>query len=141
MIRLQFLPSQTFSYYSARVFRPTALAHCSASACPQHESQRQQIFYLIESERVEGRPYPAQRMIEYLGNQAKAIAKLEASDYPNKEHLLAKVSAAVPTSGKNQGKRGRPKGSDRSDSPNIPPGKAAHLTPIIQIISAVSPNN
>lgn len=74
-------------------------------------------FYLVESERVEGKTYPAQRMIEYLGNQDNAIAKLEASDYPDKEHLLAKVKAAVPMVGKGHGRRGRPrKEGERSES-------------------------
>lgn len=68
-----------------------------------------QYFYLVESERVEGARYPVQRMIEYLGNQDTAIARLEASDYPDKEHLLAKVRSAVPSVGKHQGRRGRPR--------------------------------
>ena len=73
-----------------------------------------QYFYLVESERVEGARYPVQRMIEYLGNQAKAISKLEASDYPDKEHLLAKVRAAVPVVGKTQRRRGRPRKEGRA---------------------------
>ena len=74
-------------------------------------------FYLVESERVEGKTYPAQRMIEYLGNQDNAIAKLEASDYPNKDELLARVRVTALAMGPNQGRRGRPrKTSERSTS-------------------------
>ena len=74
-------------------------------------------FYLVESQRVEGKRYPVQQMIKYLGNQKDALAKLESSEYPTKEQLLAKVRATVPHVGPNQGKRGRPrKTSDRSGS-------------------------
>lgn len=66
-------------------------------------------FYLVESQRVEGRANPIPKTLAYLGTQDAAIAKLEASDYPDKEHLLAKVRAAVPLVGKNQKRRGRPR--------------------------------
>lgn len=66
-------------------------------------------FYLVESQRVEGKAFPVPKTKAYLGNQDTAIAKLEASDYPGKEHLLAKVRAAVPLVGKGLGRRGRPR--------------------------------
>lgn len=65
-------------------------------------------FYLVESERTEGKSTPVQRVIEYLGNQAEALHRLEEGDYPNKEQLLARVRAQTAGSGK---KRGRPKKS------------------------------
>ncbi len=66
-------------------------------------------FYLVESQRVKDKENPVPKTLAYLGNQNTAIARLEASDYPDKEHLLAKVREAVPAMGKNQGKRGRPR--------------------------------
>jgi len=66
-------------------------------------------FYLMESQRVEGKPHPVAKMIAYLGNQDRVIARLAAMTIPNKEHLIAQVRAATPAVGKNQGKRGRPK--------------------------------
>ena len=75
-----------------------------------------------------GETHGVQKVIQYLGNQEAAIAKLESSDYPDKDKLLEKVRAAVPVVGKNQGKRGRPKESDRGDSPEIPPEKVADIT-------------
>jgi hypothetical protein len=66
-------------------------------------------FYLMESQRVEGKPHPVPKTIAYLGNQDAAIARLEASDYPAKDQLLSQVQAAIPVVGKNQGKRGRPR--------------------------------
>lgn len=74
-------------------------------------------FYLVESQRIEGKSNPIPKTLAYLGTQDTAISKLEASDYPDKEHLLARVRAAVPSVGKGQGKRGRPRKEDeRSDS-------------------------
>ena len=84
-------------------------------------------FYLVESRRVEGKSRPTPKTIAYLGNQEAAIAKLETSDYPTKEILLERVRATVPVVGKNQGKLGRPKGSDRGDSPKNPPAKVADI--------------
>ena len=66
-------------------------------------------FYLVESQRVEGKSHPTSKTLAYLGNQKEAIAKLEISDYPDKDELLEKVKAAVPVVGKNEGKRGRPR--------------------------------
>jgi hypothetical protein len=66
-------------------------------------------FYLMQSQRVEGKPHPVPKTIAYLGNRNQAISRLEASDYPAKDKLLSQVRAATPTVGKNQGKRGRPK--------------------------------
>ena len=86
-----------------------------------------QYFYLVASERVEGKPNPVQRVIQYLGNQEAAIAKLESSDYPDKDKLLERVRGFVPVVGKNQGARGRPKESDRGDFSEIPPGKVADI--------------
>ncbi len=66
-------------------------------------------FYLVENERVQGKPTPVQKLIAYLGNRDAAIARgAESSDYPSKDELLARVRAAVPVTGKNKGKRGRP---------------------------------
>jgi hypothetical protein len=65
-------------------------------------------FYLMKSQRVEGKPHPVPKTIAYLGNRERAIARLEASDYPAKDKLLSQVRAATPSVGKNQGKRGRP---------------------------------
>ena len=65
-------------------------------------------FYLMESQRVEGKPHPVPKTIAYLGNRDRA-SRLKASDYPAKDKLLSQVQAATPTVGKNQGKRGRPK--------------------------------
>ena len=73
-------------------------------------------FYLVESERVEGKPNPIQRVIEYLGNRNQAIAILEASDYPGKDKLLARVRATAPACGPNNGKRGRPRKADGHQS-------------------------
>ncbi len=66
-------------------------------------------FYLMESQRVEGKPHSVPKTIAYLGNQDTAIARLEASDYPGKDKLLLQVRAATAVVGKNRGKRGRPK--------------------------------
>lgn len=66
-------------------------------------------FYLVENERVEGKPNPIQQVVEYLGNRSTAIAILEASDYPGKDKLLARVRAAAPATGPNNGRRGRPR--------------------------------
>lgn len=66
-------------------------------------------FYLMESQRIEGKPHPIPKTIAYLGNRDKAISRLEASDYPAKDKLLSQVRAATLSVGKNQGKRGRPK--------------------------------
>lgn len=66
-------------------------------------------FYLMELQRVEGKPHPVQKTIAYLGNRDAAIARLEASDYPGKDKLLLQVRAATPVVGKNQDQRGRPK--------------------------------
>lgn len=66
-------------------------------------------FYLVESQRIEGKSNPIPKTKAYLGTQDTAIAKLSASDYPNKDELLAKVRAAIPSVGKNQGRRGRPR--------------------------------
>lgn len=69
-------------------------------------------FYLVESERVEGKFNPVQRVIEYLGNRNQAIATLDKSDYPGKDKLLARVRATAPAYGPNNGKRGRPRKAD-----------------------------
>ncbi|MGL4623021.1 MAG: hypothetical protein ACRCZS_28880 [Chroococcidiopsis sp.] len=66
-------------------------------------------FYLMESQRVEGKPHPVPKTIAYLGNRDKAISRLEAMTIPHKQQLIARVLAATPSAGKNQGKRGRPK--------------------------------
>lgn len=66
-------------------------------------------FYLMESQRVEGKPHPVPKTIAYLGNQQAAISRLEASNYPGKDKLLSQVRAAIPSVGQNQGKRGRPR--------------------------------
>ena len=66
-------------------------------------------FYLVENERVEGKPNPVQRTIEYLGNRNQAIATLEGGDYPSKDKLLAQIKGTAPATGKNKGKRGRPR--------------------------------
>ncbi len=66
-------------------------------------------FYLVENERVEGKPNPIQQVIQYLGNRDQALAALESSDHPDKDKLLARVRAVAPAQGRNQGKRGRPR--------------------------------
>lgn len=66
-------------------------------------------FYLMESQRVEGKPHPVPKTIAYLGNRDRAIARLQTMTIPYKEQLIARVRAAIPSAGKNQGKRGRPK--------------------------------
>lgn len=68
-----------------------------------------QYFYLVENLRVEGKPNPVQRVVEYLGNKKRAIATLEKMDIPQKQRLVARVRAATPKTGKNGGKRGRPR--------------------------------
>ena len=66
-------------------------------------------FYLMESQRVEGKPHPVPKTIAYLGNRDRAISRLETMAIPHKQRLIARVLAATPTVGKNHGKRGRPK--------------------------------
>ncbi|MDZ4877710.1 MAG: hypothetical protein CLLPBCKN_007145 [Chroococcidiopsis cubana SAG 39.79] len=66
-------------------------------------------FYLMESQRVEGKPHPVPKTIAYLGNRDRAISRLETMAISNQEQLIARVRAATPTVGKNHGKRGRPK--------------------------------
>lgn len=66
-------------------------------------------FYLMQSQRVEGKPHPVPKTIAYLGNRDRAISRLEASDYSAKDKLLSQVRAATPSVGKNHSKRGRPK--------------------------------
>ncbi len=66
-------------------------------------------FYLVENERVEGKTNPVQRTIEYLGNREQALAKLEANEYPSKDKLLGQVKATAGATGKNKGRRGRPR--------------------------------
>lgn len=73
-------------------------------------------FYLMESQRVEGRSHPIPKTLAYLGNQEQALAALESSDYPDKDKLLARVRAVAPAQGKNQGKRGRPCKADGHQS-------------------------
>lgn len=68
-----------------------------------------QYFYLVENLRQEGKPNPVQRVIKYLGNKEKAIATLEKMDIPQKQRLVARVRAVTPATGKNDGKRGRPR--------------------------------
>lgn len=68
-----------------------------------------QYFYLVENLRQEGKPNPIQRVIKYLGNKEKAIATLEKMDIPQKQRLVARVRAVIPATGKNGGKRGRPR--------------------------------
>lgn len=66
-------------------------------------------FYLVESERVEGKPNPVQRVVEYLGNQELAITALQLMDIPQKDRLIARVKKVQAATGKNNGKRGRPR--------------------------------
>jgi hypothetical protein len=66
-------------------------------------------FYLMKSQRVEGKSHPVPKTIAYLGNRDRAIARLETMTIPNQQQLIAQVRAATPAVGKNQGKRGRPK--------------------------------
>jgi hypothetical protein len=66
-------------------------------------------FYLMESQRVEGKSHPVPKTIAYLGNRDKAIARLETMTISHKEQLIARVRVATPSAGKNQGKRGRPR--------------------------------
>ncbi|MBV8887069.1 MAG: hypothetical protein JO235_24165 [Chroococcidiopsidaceae cyanobacterium CP_BM_RX_35] len=78
-------------------------------------------FYLVESRRVKGKAHPIHKAIAYLGNQERAIPALQASNYPDKDRLLAQVLEAAPGTGKNQGKRGRPR---KPASGAITPSKA-----------------
>ncbi len=66
-------------------------------------------FYLIKSQRVEGKLHPVPKTITYLGDQDAAISRLSVMTILNKEQLIAQVRAATPSVGKNQGKRGRPR--------------------------------
>lgn len=68
-----------------------------------------QYYYLVKNERQEGKSNPVQIVIEYLGNKERAIATLEKMDIPQKQKLIARVRAAKRVTGKNGGKRGRPR--------------------------------
>lgn len=68
-----------------------------------------QYYYLVKNERQEGKSNPVQIVIEYLGNKERAIATLEKMDIPQKQRLVARVRAVTPATGKNGGKRGRPR--------------------------------
>jgi hypothetical protein len=66
-------------------------------------------FYLMQSQRLEGKSHPISKTLAYLGSRERAIATLESSDYPAKDKLLARVRATAPATGPNKGRRGRPK--------------------------------